>query len=132
MRARADAMIIQGAACADRSDMRTGVHTAITDAGASSHDRAGMAARGNAMAIDSCARADRSDMGARAHAMFADMRAHPDTQYVHIRVDGIGRNGREKCECEERGSERFHLIIPWINRCDNAPSPLKFKASACR
>ena len=132
MRARADAMIIQGAAGADRSDMRAGVHTAITDTGAGGHDRAGMAARGNAMAIDPRARADRPDMGARAHAMFADMRAHPDTQYVHIRADGIGRNGREKRECEDASRERFHLVIPWINRCDNAPSPLKFKASGRR
>jgi hypothetical protein len=132
MRTRADAMIIQGAACADRSDMRAGVHTAIADTGAGGHDRAGMAARGNAMAIDSCARANRSDMGASAHAMFADMRAHSDTQYVHIRADGIGRNGREKRECEEASRERFHLVIPWISRCDNARSPLKFKASARR
>ncbi len=73
-----------------------------------------MAARGNAMAIDARARADRPDMSARAHAMFADMRAHPDTQNIHIRADGIGRNGREKGECEERSGERFHLVIPWI------------------
>jgi hypothetical protein len=108
MRARADAMTVQGAACSNGPDMRAGFHAAITDTGAGGHDRAGMAARGNAMAIHARARADTADMGTRAHAMLADMRAHPDTQYLYIRADGIGRNGREKCEYEERSSERFH------------------------
>jgi hypothetical protein len=112
MRARADAMFVQRAACADRPDMRAGMHTAIADTGAGGHDPSGMAARGDAMAINARPRADRSDMGARAHAMFADMRAYPHTQYVNIRANGIGRNGRQKGECEDRSGERFHLVIP--------------------
>jgi hypothetical protein len=100
MRARADAMTVQGAACANGPDMRAGFHAAITDTGAGGHDRAGMAARGNAMAIHARARADTADMGARAHAMLADMRVHSDTQHLHIRAGGIRCDGREKREYE--------------------------------
>jgi hypothetical protein len=90
------------------------MHAAIADASARSHDRAGMAARGNAMAIDTRARANWPDMGARAHAVLSDVRAYPDTQNFDVSANGIGRNGREKCECEERNSEDFHLVISWL------------------
>ncbi len=114
MCARANAMMVQRAACANGSDMRARMHPAIAYTGAGGHDRAGMAACGNTMAIYACARADRPDMGASAHAMLSDMRAHPDTQNVDVRADGIGRNGRENCEHEERSGKRFHWVISWL------------------
>jgi hypothetical protein len=54
-----------------------------------------MASSGNAVAIYARTRANATDMGTCAYVMFADMRTHPDTQYLHIRADGIGRDGRE-------------------------------------
>ena len=112
MCARADAMAVEGAACANGSDMRAGFDAAITDTGAGGHDRAGMAARGNAMAIHARARADMPDMGTRAYTMFADMRADTDTKNLNVRAEGIGRNGRQKRENEGRSSEGFHWVIP--------------------
>jgi|GEM_PF-5432423 len=120
MCACANAMNIQRAARANGPDMRARMHAAITDTGTGSNDRAGMAACRNAMAIHARACSDRPDMGACAHTMLSDMRAHPDTQYLDVRADGIRRHGREKCDYEERSSEHFHLVISWINRCDNA------------
>ena len=95
MCACANAMTIQRAARANGTDMRARMYAAIADTGSGGHHRACMAACGNAMAIHARAGADRPDMGPRAHAMLSDMRAHPDTQYLDVRADGIRRNGRE-------------------------------------
>jgi hypothetical protein len=125
MRARANAAVIHRAACANGAYMRTRMHAAITDAGAGTHDRAGMATRGDAMAIDARARADMADMRARAHTVAADMRTYAHAQDIDVRADGISRSRREKCEDDYGRSERFHLVILWIDPWDNVWLPLK-------
>ncbi len=112
MRARADAMIVQRTARANRADMRAGMHAAVTDTGACAHHRSGMAARGHAMAIHARACANTADMGARAHAMCADMGANTDTQHINIRAHGIGCDRHQKRGSKHRSGERFHRIIP--------------------
>lgn len=113
MGADADTVAVQAAARAHTSDMRPGMHAAIAHAGAGANDMANMAAGGDAMLANARARADTADMGTRSDAIAADMGADANAQHFDISADGMGREGRQKGQHIDRGSERFHRRIHW-------------------
>ena len=72
-----------------------------------------MAARRDAVMVHARARADTADMGTRSDAIAADMGADANPQHFDISADGMGREGRQKGQHIDRGSERFHRRIHW-------------------
>jgi hypothetical protein len=110
MRADTDTAMAKAAAGPDRSHMRAGMHAAITNAGARSHDRTGMTAGRDAVLAHACARADAADMGAGSNPAAADMGADTDAQHLDIGAHGIGRDRREKSK-NDGGGEQFHRVI---------------------
>lgn len=108
MRARANTMAIQPAACANRSDMGAGMHALVADAGARGDNRAGMPACRDAVLVHARTGANRTNMGPSANAFLADMSANAHTQHFNIRTHGIGGDRRQQSQGKAGGNQDFH------------------------
>lgn len=84
MRAGPDTMVADTAACADRTDMGSGIGSVTADPRTHTDNRAGMAAGIHTVIANPGARADRTDMGPGADTMAADMRPDANTQHIHM------------------------------------------------
>jgi hypothetical protein len=113
MRAGTNPAITSPRAHTDRTDMGTRIGSVAADTGAHANYRTNMSTGIHTVITDAGACADRTDMRAGTHTMAPDMRTYADSQDIDASAHiGNGRGRSEQDEREEGSDDDFHEGTP--------------------